>query len=368
MTDPVETTVAPENFDLRRDNDLVKGRSGNHRYNLEYPPPPIPEPTYKKDGTLKVHQPKREKPKHNTASVTTISGSLAIAGLPWAAAKETALYAVHKKADWMALSPEMAVERLRTWHDRVWALKREVGNITHFIALQWAIGNYTVELDPLLEFNDKGEPRGWSDEETGEVARRVEGCVDALELFYMEQRPIWNYVEQPVIMPSWRYKHGDEYIVDDKTSTGGCFDGDGVLRDYGHLLLDAKTGGRYPDKETLQMAGYQRSKLLATYDENGYLVDINDYVAPKRCASLHLNDDGTYEVLVLPVNGAARMRFNQLRRQYEWDKTMRAWVKEHPAPLDEISLEEALAASLAGVEPEVETEIDDEIDDKESAA
>lgn len=336
--------------DPRRDSDLVKGRNGNHRYNIT-PPPPPPEPKFLKDGvTLAKVQPKLPKPKHDTPSVTTISGLLDKAGLMWGAAKETALLAVYGREKWGHLEDEAAYEKLRTWFRHVWDLKAETGNIVHDVALSWALGETDVDLIPLIEYDRKGETRNWSDDEKLEVLRRVNGCLDALELFYLEQQPTWRYVEQPVIMPSARFKHGDDYVVDPKSSTAGCFDGDGHLRDFGNVLGDFKTGKRYPLEETLQLAGYQRSKLLATYDDNGHLSNLEDYDAPKKCVSIHLNDDGTYEVLPLPVNAAARARFTQLRRQYEFNRQMAAWEKEHPAPIAEESLEEQLFESLAGAQ------------------
>lgn len=316
-------------------NDLAHGRNGNHQYNLHFRPP-TPEPKYKRDGTLAKVQPAMPKPKFKVPGVTTIVGLLDKPGLTWGAAKETAKIAVDEPHRWQHLERDMAFEIVRTHFRKVWDLKAETGNIVHEVALAWA-KEQEADLDYLLTYDEKGEERTWTGEERNEVLRRVNGCVDALELFYLEKKPKWRYVEQSVAHPYCGYSPEKPWKIDAKTSYGGCFDADGELSGEGEILLDWKTGRRYPIETILQVAGgYGNAPLLAYYDDEGWLVKVEPYEAPKKRATVWLHDDGTYELLVLPSGRSVYTRFIQLRRQHAWLAEMRAWETAHPDPYSEI--------------------------------
>lgn len=307
--------------------DLSLGRNGNHQYNLELWTPPAEE-LYKNGKPKTV---KAAKPKHKFPGVTTVIGLLDKPGLVWAAARETAQMAVHQQNRWQHLDRDVAVEVMRKEFRRLWDIKADTGSIVHEIALAWARGE-DADLEQLMAVDEKGRERDWSAEERAEVLRRVNGCVDALELFYLVERPQWRYVEQPIVNPGYRWKLDQPYKLDPKTAYGGCFDGDGELRESGDVQLDFKTGERYPTQVTLQMAGYGHAPLLAHYDDEGHLVEVTPYEAPAKKASVWLHDDGTYELLEVPADRSAYVRFIELRRQHAWLAEMRQWEKAHPAP------------------------------------
>lgn len=316
--------------------DLLNGRNGSHRYNIT-PKPAEPEPRLKKNGELHKIQPKLADPKFDTTGVTTISGMLEKDGLVWGASKETALLAVHGKDQWEHLPEEEAVDKLRTHFRRVWDLKSETGTIVHQVALDWAQERES-DLDHLLTFDENGKERDWRQDERAEVLRRVDGCLSALELFYLEQRPKWHHVEQTVIHPGVHFRHGDpytrdEYRIDRVTAFAGCLDATGELAQEGDVLLDFKTGQRYLDSIVLQLAGYANAKLRGIYDEVGHLIGVEEFHAPKKRVVVFLNDTGEYELLELPVNRAAYQRYIGLKRTHAWLSEFRAWERQHPAPV-----------------------------------
>lgn len=338
------------------DNDLKNGRNGNHQYNIEIAPP-LPPVKLNKDGTPAKIQPKPTRPKFNVPGVTTIVGMLDKPGLAWGAAKETALLAVNDQQRWQRLPKPEAVELVRTHFRRVWDLKAETGTIVHEVALTWARGQ-EADLEKLLALDSKGRERTWTADERAEVQRRVIGCVDALELFYLEQRPKWRYTEQTVVHPYSGYSPEKPYKVDPKTAYAGCFDGDGELREHGPGLWDFKTGKRYPTEVTLQVAGgYAHAPLLGHYADDGRLLSVEPYEAPPKRGSIWLHDDGTYEVLELPNGRKPYVSFMRLRRMHADLAEMRKWEKEHPDPYAETDADsgEMEPETLAEALPKTET-------------
>jgi hypothetical protein len=174
-------------------------------------------------------------------------------------------------------------------------------------------------------------------EERREVLRRVDGCLSALELFYLEQRPKWRVVEQTLIHPGASWRWGDEYRIDKASAFAGCLDADGELAEHGEVILDFKTGQRYLEPTILQVSGgYANCRAIGHYDEDGHLMGLEPYEAPKKCAVVYLRDDGEYEFLELPRGQAVYRRFVQLKRTHDWQADIRAWERAHPSPFAEL--------------------------------
>lgn len=237
--------------------------------------------------------------KHIAPSVTTVIGKLDKPGLSWAAAKETALYAVDHMAAWADLPRDVAYETLRHHHRKVWDDKRDRGSAVHDMAADWAAGR-DVACPPDCE-----------------------GYLDALEAFYAEAAPTVVAAERCVVR------------ADAESSYGGCFDAVSDINDGPfagrRLLIDIKTGKRYPAEAVLQLAAYRHADGMGIYDADGVLVAIE---AMPPCidgtAILYLHDDGTYELLEVPGDEVAFADFLALRRIHAFGLRMGRWERAHP--------------------------------------
>lgn len=235
-----------------------------------------------------------EKP--NAPSVSTIVGLMDKPGLSWGAAKETALFAIHHQDEWMGLDPAAAYERLRKHHRGVWDAKAERGTQVHDFAMVWSKGE-DVLCPPDCA-----------------------GYMDALAKFYAEHQPKWLAVERSVVYAT----PGREY--------GGTPDCIAVLADGRTVLIDWKTGQRYPIDTTAQLAAYRYADGFGVYDAFGTLVEIEPLPKIDAAAIVYLHDDGTFEFLEVPADKAAHDAFLGLRDAWAWRNEMTKWEKAHPAP------------------------------------
>lgn len=225
---------------------------------------------------------------------TGISGMLDKPGLPWGAAGETALFAIHHREEWENLSAEAAYERLRKHHRGVWNDKANRGTRVHDLAMQWAGGNDVECPEDCTPY------------------------LDALERFYTDHDPIWVEVERNILSLTPGLEYGGKFDYVRQTATE-------------NVQGDIKTGKRYPIETTLQVASYAFAQYLATY-ENNKLVALDPMPKIDRCEVLYLHDDTTYELLTLPVTPAVYEHFLSLRAAWSWLREMDAWLKKHPEP------------------------------------
>lgn len=232
-------------------------------------------------------------------SVTGVLGLLNKPGLSWGAAKETALFAIHHPDEWQHLDPTDAYHRLRKHHAGVWRDKASRGTAVHALALEWAEGREVdcpPECDPYL---------------------------DALERFYVDRSPVWVEVERSVV-----------YNAPD-LAFGGSFDAIAEL-DGRRVVLDIKTGQRYPVEVTAQLAAYRFAQGMGVYSPLGGLESVEPMpVGIEGGVVLYLHEDRTYELLEVPADRQAFDAFLNLRRVWNWLQDMERWVKRHPEPTRE---------------------------------
>lgn len=218
--------------------------------------------------------------KPTAPSVTSVVGVLDKPGLPWGAAKETALFAIHHRDEWEHLPPDEAYHRLRKHHRGVWDDKRDRGSLIHDLAEQWAAGQ-EIDCPP--------------------------DCVlymDALERFWDDWQPEWLHVERTVV-----YDHPD-------LGYGGTFDAIARLGDGATRLLDIKTGERLWPEVRWQLAAYRFAQGMAVFDEIGQFTGTEPVPSVDGCAVLHLKDDGTYELVEVEAGRAEFDEFLHLRRAW----------------------------------------------------
>lgn len=228
-------------------------------------------------------------------SVTTISGMVgAGSALVFGATKVCAHGAVYRKDEYADMSDEDAYHWLRKLHVGEWKAKADRGTLVHDLAHRWSQG-LDVDCPPDCS-----------------------GYLDALERFYADHDPTWLHCERTVIYD----KPGRE--------TAGTFDALGVLRDGRRTLLDWKSGKRYPTSTILQMSGYRYATEMAVVDELGQFIDTEPMPEVDACAVCYLHDDGTYELLELPVSSATHAVFLALRDVWAWQQEADAWLKRNP--------------------------------------
>lgn len=232
-------------------------------------------------------------------SVTGVLGAMfAKPALVWGGTKVCAHAAVYRKDEYADMSDEAAYHWLRKLHDGEWKAKAARGTLVHGFAADWVAGK-DVECPP-----------------------EAEPYLDALEKFYAERDPDWIEVERSVVynVPGLEY--------------GGSFDG--VLSVNftptfrKKVVLDIKTGGRYPVETTCQLAAYRFAQAMGVYSPLGGLESTEPMPETQGGAVLYLRQDGTYELLEVPADRLAHDAFLSLRRAYGWLMEMRTWEKAHP--------------------------------------
>lgn len=215
-------------------------------------------------------------------SVTTVLNVINKPGLPWGAAKETALFAVHHQDEWTSLSPDDAVERLRKHHKGVWTAKAKRGSAVHDMAKSWAHG---AAVDAPVE---------------------MVGFLDALDHFYDDHGPVWTQIERTVI-----HQDADEGYA-------GTLDAIAVLDDGDRWLLDIKTGADVWPEVALQLAAYRFAPEMAIYGPDGALVETEPMPEVDRCGVVHLAEDGAYRLVPVTAGRREHEAFLQARALWRW--------------------------------------------------
>lgn len=239
--------------------------------------------------------------RHGFPSVTTVIGVLDKPALSFAAAKETALFAVHQQRQWRHLAPAHAVDKLKRQHRVLWDEKASRGTTVHDLANSWSQG---VEV---------------------EVPADCLPYMDALEQFYRDWEPRWVEVERTVI-----YRGERPY--------GGSFDAIADLVDGRRWILDLKTGSSVWETVALQLAAYRYAEHIGLYDETGDLIGTEPMIPVDACGVIHLRSDGTYGLVPVQAGREEWDYFMACRQLWEFvnTKTKTKRIGEPlPAPKEE---------------------------------
>lgn len=267
----------------------------------ESPPKPLHRPYSRIRG-------KRER------SVTEIIGLKSIPGLPWGAAKETALFAVNHQDEWSDLDTDAAVDRLRTHHRGVWDSRATFGTATHSVMEAWFNGQ-TVDLYELvcdLAANERSA-KTWQGHED-EMTERLIPYVDGLEKWWNDCSPTGGSAEDCVRTRDVFVGQRDRWGVKMGGSTWG---------------LDLKTTaeqdgskGLYYDSWCLQLTAYDRADELVDYglDEKDKVVELGTRPNERvdKHGIIHLRGDGNYALYEVQVTDASFAAFLGLARVGEW--------------------------------------------------
>jgi len=273
----------------------------------------------------KLHRPYsriRNKPER---SVTEIIGLKSIGGLPWAAARETAEFAVRHQNEWVFLDEEEAVDRLRLHHRGVWDSRAAIGTATHAVMEAWFAG-VTVDLCEVvcdLAENDRSA-KSWQGHED-EMTERLVPYIDGLEKWWNDWTPSGGTAEDCIRTPGVYVGQRDRWGVEMNGHTWGL-----------DLKTTAELDGSkalYLDSWTLQLSAYSRAEQIVDYglDEKDKVVELgtrpNEPV--ERHGIVHLRGDGEYALYPVEVTDASYEAFLGLARVGEW---LRMIEKITPTP------------------------------------
>ncbi len=251
-------------------------------------------------------------------SVTTVIEELSTPGLSWAAARETARFAVYHPNEWMHLSDEQAIDRLYRHHRGVWDGKAATGTLLHRIAAHLADGSQLspteVEAAVRTAMDHTKDARSWWKEPFDKTVERVLGYVNGLETFWADQNP--SSCESEVVV-----RYPDVYIgTADLCATIG---GVRTLVDLKTTAQQTQSKGIYADSWALQLHAYAYATERVNYDVvDGDVVEVSTtaWDQPDRLCILHLRGDTGYTLREIPKSDDVFQHFLRLCQIHEWRK------------------------------------------------
>jgi hypothetical protein len=251
-------------------------------------------------------------------SVTTILEMLPKPGLPWGAAKETAMFAVLHPDRWQHLAEAEAVDVLRRHHRGIWDGRAAVGTLVHAVNEAYCDGE-VVDLDKLIDqtIDTDRNARTWRDADRDDLTEQVLGYVLGLEKWWDQYRPTDVRSEVVVRCPGL-------YIG--QTDLRCTIDGDDWLLDLKTTNKQDDGSGLYVDSWSLQLAMYGAARETVTYDtvdapdiKRGFRVveaGTGPWSRPQRYGVIHLRGDEEFTVYELPVTRAVERTAFRLARAY----------------------------------------------------
>lgn len=244
--------------------------------------------------------------------------------LDWAAARETAMFAVHHQHEWAGLDPDDAVERVRRHFRGLWDGRAGMGTLVHAVNEAWTWGE-DVDLAALvtqMAHADRRPIQVWQGVER-ETVDMAQGYVNGLERFWIEWQPITVATEEVV-----RYT-GDLPYIGQRDWTADLADTQRWLLDLKTTAQADETKGIYADSWRLQLAAYRHATEIVVYDDAGNEEATHPNYPVDRCGIVLLRGDDTYTFYEVQAGEAEWDRFMQLRALYEWV----ARESKVPAPL-----------------------------------
>lgn len=259
------------------------------------------------------HRPYAKDP-NSPPSVTQILDVLAKPGLPWAAARETAEFAVRHAENWSQDSPDKAVDRLRKHHRGVWDHRALVGTLVHAVNEAWALGE-SVQLGALID-QMQAESRLWQRKGADEIAEEVRPMLEGLAAAWRVLTPETLAVED--VIRYWDPAY--PYV--------GSMDWRSIVSFRSRrlpTLIDLKTTGNvkagtahYWDSWRLQLAAYRFASETVTYDDSDQEIGTGPVVPVAATAILLVRANGEWEYLPVQAGKAEHEAFMDIRRTFAW--------------------------------------------------
>lgn len=256
-------------------------------------------------------------------SVTTVLGVVAKDGLSWAAAKETALYAVHGRDQWQVNDLDEQVDLLRRHHRGLWDHRALLGTCLHQLNEAWAYGEPVDLVDLVDRMKTESDGRAWRDKPTSDVVEQVDRMAQGLAAAWAELLPDTVSVEDIV-----RYPHSEAGYIGQSDWRARIKGQPGVwLIDLKTTAQLDRTKARYTDSWRLQLAAYRRCTETVIYNQprvhRPYAKGVTETgVKPLEpvdgTAVLHVRADGYWEWIPVRAERSEWDTFMALRRAYSW--------------------------------------------------
>jgi PD-(D/E)XK nuclease superfamily len=258
---------------------------------------------------MAIHRPYAKDP-NAPPSVTTVLDTMSKPGLSWAAAKETAQYAVNH-TDWLLKESHMAVDQLRRHHRGVWDHRALLGTALHTVNSAWATGE-TLNVSALVD-KMRAKSRLWARMEPGEIRTALRPMVSGLA-------QAWQTLEPKTV-------DVDRVVRTSGETLGyiGTYDWV-VMVDGLTYLVDLKTTGKAAEKAKpfwdtwrLQLAAYRHASEVVNYEGRE---EVGTEAMPKvdRTAVLMVCADGSWQFLECSADHEEHAVFLALRAVYGWRK------------------------------------------------
>lgn len=251
-------------------------------------------------------------------SVTTILDLLPKPGLPWAAAKETAMFAVLHPDKWRHLPETDAIDVLRRHHKGVWDGRAANGTLAHAVNESYCAGE-DVDLEKLVAWtieNDRNA-RTWADRDLDDLLESVLGYVLGLEKWWADFQPADVRSETVVRWPG---------LFIGQTDLRCTVGGDDWLWDLKTTNKQDEGSGVYTDSWTLQLALYGLGRETVSYRvddapelKRGFRVvetGTGEWSRPRRYGVIHLRGDEGYTAFEVDVTRDVERTALRLARAY----------------------------------------------------
>lgn len=246
-------------------------------------------------------------------SVTQVVGALDKPGLSWAAARETANFAVRHTEAWDNLPVTDAVSKLYRHHRGVWDHRALIGTALHTVNAEWCQGRAVRVKEVVRDLRDRSAL--WKRKTESELYAEILPMADGLSRFWLEYEPQTLSWEQVV-----RYDVGNADVayvgtLDWRADIGGR-----------PLVLDLKTTGtghgkgKYWDAWRLQLAAYRYATEAVVYDDDNVERGVVELPEAAGAAVVHLYKDGTVQFHHVKAGPREHEIFLALRRVYGWRK------------------------------------------------
>jgi hypothetical protein len=271
--------------------------------------------------------------------VTTILGLTPKPGLPFAAARETAMFAYLHREKWEHLPIEEAVGVMRNHFRGIWNGRAAMGTLCHGVNEAFVRGE-DVDIEHLVAhtIETDSNARTWAEQDRTDLIESCLGYVLGIEKWWAEFAPRVTAAEEVVRVPGKYIGQfdmratidGDDFLLDIK-STARQDDGTGIYTDSWLAQLNAYAWAtEMVHYETFEERGRTRVRESGT----------SPWTLPQRLGVIHLRGDEEYTFFELPLTEEARDAFLKMAEAYDW---LRKLPKEPTVVRPRVASEEGAA-------------------------